>query len=62
MNPWGTMNDWLRLEVDERVRNYGRVRQLQRTTRRRRPWTIARPAPQITTSTPVGRDDVAACA
>ena len=36
MNPWGTMNDWLRLDADERVRTYGRVRQTQRTTRRKR--------------------------
>ena len=56
--PWGTMNGWLRFEVEERARRYGQVRRLDREphppieVRETEP----RPIPAL------AREDVAACA
>lgn len=59
MNPWGTMNDWQRVEVEERVRRYGATARRRLRVTGAAPATT-RPAPQTTSA--LSRDDVAACA
>jgi hypothetical protein len=61
MNPWGTMNDWLRLDAEERVRHYGLVRRTARNSRRHpEPSVITAPEPQTVPA--ISRDDVTVCA
>lgn len=63
MNPWGTMNDWQRFEVDERIRRYGSTRRPARVARAAlipAGLTITEAVPQETPA--LSRDDVAACA
>lgn len=45
MNPWGTLNDWQRFEVDERVRRYGPTPGRRLRARSAAPATTA-PVPQ----------------
>jgi len=61
MNPWGTMNDWLRFEAEERVRHYGLVRRVERK-KRRRPEPSVTTAPEPQTVPAMSRDDVTVCA
>jgi hypothetical protein len=64
MNPWGIMNDWLRLEVDERVQRYGTTRRLEHTPARVAATVTATlpPTPELSTASALSRDDVTACA
>jgi hypothetical protein len=58
MNPWGTMDGWLRLEVAERAHRYGLP---VRPARDPNPPVTAR-SPERRPVPEFGRDDVAACA
>ena len=61
MNPWGTLNDWQRFEVDERVARYGMSRRPRRTRRDDDSLvTDLRSTPR--TEPALSREDVAACA
>jgi hypothetical protein len=64
MYPWGVMNDWLWLEVEERVQRYGGIRRPRRTKTRRNPepTTVTRPVPAPRPSTRLSQPDVTTCA
>ena len=56
--PWGTMNGWLRFEVEERARRYGQVRRPDRDPYP--PIDVPEPEPRPVPA--LAREDVAACA
>jgi len=56
--PWGTMNGWLRFEVEERARRYGQVHRPERDPYP--PVDVPEPEPRPIPA--LARDDVAACA
>jgi hypothetical protein len=62
MNPWGTMNDWLRFEAEERVRHYGLVRRAERPSRRKSAAVRTDQASEPRTVPALSRDDLTACA
>lgn len=62
MIPWGVMNDWLRLESQQRAEHYAMVRHAREEKRRRKSVPAVGTAPERRPARPLGRDDVAACA
>lgn len=58
--PWGTMDGWLRFEVEERARRYGRVRRPDRDPYP--PLDVPEPDSLSAPTPALARDDVAACA
>jgi hypothetical protein len=59
--PWGTMDGWLRFEVDERAQRYGQVRRPGRDPHP--PIDVPETDTSPTTPTPtLAREDVTTCA